>query len=81
MDIKRFGRRVREYRIRRHATQMELAEALYITVSEVDAIERGELDVSMELLVAIAITLRTTPNRLLIDSLPEGSVSQAFMIH
>ncbi len=60
-----FGRRVRELRKALGLSQLELAEKIGIDRSYMGFIERGERNVSLEVIAKIADALDTTPEELL----------------
>jgi len=60
-----FGRHVRELRKTLGLSQLELAEKVGIDRSYMGFIERGERNVSLEVIAKIADALDTTPEELL----------------
>ncbi|MCW3792641.1 helix-turn-helix domain-containing protein [Paenibacillus sp. LS1] len=63
----RVGKKIRLYRKARKLTQEELGEQLRIDQSYLGRIERGEVNITIETLDKIAISLHITPSQLLED--------------
>nr|WP_145403090.1 helix-turn-helix transcriptional regulator [Paenibacillus xylanexedens] len=63
----RVGKKIRLYRKARKLTQEELGEQLRIDQSYLGRIERGEVNITIETLDKIAISLRIAPSQLLED--------------
>lgn len=63
----RVGKRIRLYRKARKLTQEELGEQLRIDQSYLGRIERGEVNITIETLDKIAISLGIVPSQLLED--------------
>ena len=71
VDYKDLGERIRTLRRRNSLTQEQLAEMVGISASFMGHIERGTRVASLETLVALCNTLRTTPQSLLVASLTD----------
>lgn len=71
IDYKDFGQRVRILRRKNALTQEELAEQVGISPSFMGHIERGSRIASLETLVALCNTLKTSPHYLLGASLDD----------
>jgi transcriptional regulator with XRE-family HTH domain len=56
--IKAFGIRVREFRISQDLTQEELANLADVPLSQIGRIERGEVNVTLSSISAIAAALK-----------------------
>lgn len=63
--IKQLGLRLRKLRIRIKLSQEELAFSADIPISQIGRIERGEINVTVSTLYAIAKALNTHPKNLL----------------
>lgn len=74
IDYKDLGRRIRILRRKNSLTQEELAEKAGISASFMGHIERGSRIASLETLVALCNTLKTTPQSLLAASLDDDLV-------
>ena len=61
----KFGKNIRKHRKRLDITQEELADCVELHRTYIGAVERGERNVSLENIVAIARGLNTTPSKLL----------------
>lgn len=66
------GNRIREQRKQRKISQIDFAEMIDRSTAFVSRMERGLKKPSLETLMLISAVLNTTPNALLIDSLPNG---------
>ena len=71
IDYKDFGHRVRVIRRKQGITQEELAEQVGISASFIGHIERGSRIASLETLVALCNTLKTSPQHFLAASLED----------
>lgn len=71
IDYKDFGHRIRVIRRKQSLTQEELAEMVGISASFLGHIERGSRIASLETLVALCNTLKTSPQHLLAASLDD----------
>ncbi len=71
VDYTDFGKRVRTLRRQQKLTQEELAEQLGISASFMGHLERGSRIASIETLVALCNTLKTSPQYLLGASLSD----------
>lgn len=71
VNYKDFGQRVRSLRRLQHLTQEELAEQLGISASFMGHLERGSRIASIDTLVALCNTLKTSPQYLLSASLSD----------
>lgn len=74
MDFEALGKRIRQQRKLMKMTQEQLAVAAEVSTSYIGHIERGIKRCSLETLVAIANTLKITPDQLLQDSLESSMV-------
>ena len=61
------GQRVKEYRIKAHLTQSELAEALDVSTGYISQIECGHTQVSLNRLDSIASIINTKMENLIFD--------------
>lgn len=61
------GQRVKEYRIKAHLTQSELAEALDVSTGYISQVECGHTQVSLNRLDSIASIINTNIGNLIID--------------
>ena len=69
--LEAFGRRIREYRIRRGMSQEELAEkAGYTNRSTITKIEKGRADVPRSKIIQLAQALGVDPVSLTLDDQP-----------
>ena len=71
VDYKDLGKRVRTLRRAKNMTQEQLAEQLGISASFMGHIERGSRIASLDTLVILCNTLKTTPQYLLNASLDD----------
>ena len=71
VNYRDFGQRVRTLRRRQKLTQEELAERLSISASFMGHLERGSRIPSIDTLVALCNTLKTSPQYLLAASLSD----------
>ena len=69
IDYKDFGRQIRIIRRKQGLTQEELAEQVGISASFLGHLERGSRIASLETLVALCNTLKTSPQQFLAASL------------
>ena len=65
LNTKLIGRRVKEFRMRQHLSQAELAERIDLSVSYISYVENAKKQASLEVLVRIANELGTTVDELL----------------
>ena len=65
MNMMKIGRNLSAIRMQHGLTQAELAEAIGITNSHIAHVENGSSGISLELILKICRTLRTTPNDIL----------------
>ena len=72
VDYEDLGRQVRKLRREHSLTQEQLAEQVGISASFMGHIERGSRIASIDTLVALCNTLKTSPNVLLRGSLEGG---------
>ena len=61
----KIGRNLSAIRMQHGLTQAELAEAIGVTTNHIGHVENGSSGISLELLLKICRTLRTTPNDIL----------------
>lgn len=61
------GQRVKEYRIKAHLTQSELAEALDVSTGYISQVECGHTQVSLNRLDSIASIINTNIGNLIVD--------------
>lgn len=61
------GQRVKEYRIKAHLTQSELAEALDVSTGYISQVECGHTQVSFNRLDSIASIINTNIGNLIVD--------------
>jgi transcriptional regulator with XRE-family HTH domain len=73
IELERFGSRVRAERERLAVSQEELAELAGLHRTYIGGVERGERNVGLLNLVAIARALRVSPAVLLKDFEPRGA--------
>ena len=71
IDYKKLGERIRAERQMLRLTQVQLANAVYISDTYMGAIERGERGLSLDTLVLIAERLGVTVDYLLSDSVSD----------
>lgn len=62
-----FGKRLREKRYEANLTQEELAEKAHLHPTYVGSVERGERNIALENIVALAQALQCSPRILLPD--------------
>lgn len=67
LDYSFLGKRIREERLRAHLTQDKLAEDVHISTAYLGQIERGERNVTLDKLLALAGRLGVTIDFLLSD--------------
>ncbi len=65
MDSKIIGNNIRKLRKQEHLTQAQLAEAIDKSTIHVSHMENGLTNISLECLLALCATLKTTPNTIL----------------
>ncbi len=73
-DAGGFGRRLKQYRIKNHLTQEELAEKINTATSSVSHLENGTHSPSLKTLISLCAVLEIGVDDLLADSLPAKSV-------
>lgn len=66
------GKRIQELRKRKKLTQAELAERLGLSTNHMSALERGQYNIKLELLVLIMNELECTADDLFCDSIKCG---------
>lgn len=59
MDYKTLGKNIQKERIKQQMTQKQLAEHIHVSPSYIGQIERGERNVSLDILVQIANSLNS----------------------
>lgn len=69
-DAGGFGQRLRQYRIRNHMTQDDLAEKIDTATSSISHLENGTHSPSLKTLIKLCNTLGIGVDDLLADSLP-----------
>ena len=69
MDYKKLGKRIREERHKLHLTQEQLAEAVNISTTYMGAIERGERNLSLGVLIRIINCLGVSIDYLFNDTI------------
>ena len=69
-DAKSFGERLKQFRIKNHLTQDELAEKIDTATSSVSHLENGTHSPSLKTLIKLCKALNTGVDDLLADSLP-----------
>lgn len=67
------GKRIREERLKLNLTQERLAEDVDLTTAYIGQVERGERNLTLENLVAVANRLNVTVDYLLSDSITTGT--------
>ncbi len=72
MDYKALGQNIREERVNQNLTQKDLADATHVTPAYIGQIERGERNVSLDVLIQIANTLNIS-----VDGLVEYTYSNS----
>ena len=65
-----FGKRVKRRRQEQELTQEKLAEIAEMDCSYLSSVERGERNISLEMILAIAKALQVSPKDLMPDSKP-----------
>lgn len=65
MDSKIIGNNIRELRKKEHLTQAQLAEAIDKSTIHISHMENGLTNISIDCLLALCATLKTTPNNIL----------------
>lgn len=73
LNYKLVGQRLRAIRKKRGFTQEQLAEMAGISPQHCSGIETGGAKVSLPALVRLCNTLGTTPNEVLLDSVPAAA--------
>ena len=68
LNYRAIGERVCRFRKSAGLTQEKLAEAVDVGIQHISKIETGKSSLSLELIVAIANELHTTPDNLLMDN-------------
>ena len=68
MDYKELGKRIKAARLAAGVTQEALAEKVDLSSGHIAHVERATTKVSLKAFVNIANALKTTPDKLLIDS-------------
>jgi transcriptional regulator with XRE-family HTH domain len=68
-----FGHNVRRIRTQAGLSQEELAYRAKLHRTYISSVERGERNVSLENILAIAEALKVPPGDLLVPNLPKGS--------
>jgi len=71
VDYKKLGYAIAYRRAELGLTQEKLAELCNLSPSHIGCIERANRKISVDSLVALCCALNTSPDRLLIDSLPD----------
>ena len=64
-QIKQFGSEIKRLRESLSLTQQELSDRCDIDIRTIQRIERGEHGVGLQILIALAVSLETTPSDLL----------------
>lgn len=77
VDYKKLGFAISYRRIELGLTQEKLAELCNLSPSHIGCIERADRKISVESLVALCCALEISPNRLLIDSLPDHVLNES----
>lgn len=73
------GKRIREERLRLNLTQEKLAEDVDLTTAYIGQIERGERNLTLEKLVAVANRLGVSVDYLLSDSVAPGNDGEYYI--
>jgi len=60
-DLRKFGKRLKELRLEKNLTQLELAEILDLSPNFVGMVERGERNTTVENVFKIARALNAKP--------------------
>lgn len=68
----KLGERIRYYRTKTGLSQEKLAEIIDVSFQHISNIENGKKGLSLESIINIAHALSTSPDQLLIDSLPQN---------
>ena len=68
LDYSKLGKRIKEYRLKKHLTQEKLGEIVNVATSNISHIERATTQVSLPSLVKIANALDVTLDQLVCDS-------------
>ncbi len=68
LDYSKLGKRIKEYRLKKHLTQEKLGEIIDVNTSNISHIERATTQVSLSSLVKLANALDTTLDQLVCDS-------------
>lgn len=66
----RFGEKLKKYRLKKHLSQMELAEKIDLQTSSVSHLENGTHSPSLETLLRLSLALDVGIDEMLYDSLP-----------
>ena len=66
----RFGEKLKKYRLKKHLSQMELAEKIDLQTSSVSHLENGTHSPSLETLLRLSLVLEVGIDEMLYDSLP-----------
>lgn len=73
------GKRIREERLRLNLTQEKLAEDVELTTAYIGQIERGERNLTLENLIAVANRLGVSVDYLLSDSITPGNDGEYYI--
>lgn len=65
-NLKNFGKKVKEYRLKNNLTQLELAELLGLSTNFVGMVERGERNTTVDNVFKIAKALKISPANLFV---------------
>ena len=66
----RFGEKLKKYRLKKHLSQMELAEKIDLQTSSVSHLENGTHSPSLETLLRLSLVLEVGIDEMLYDRLP-----------
>lgn len=66
----RFGEKLKKYRLKKHLSQMELAEKIDLQTSSISHLENGTHSPSLETLLRLSLVLDVGIDEMLYDSLP-----------
>lgn len=66
----RFGEKLKKYRLKKHLSQMELAEKIDLQTSSISHLENGTHSPSLETLLRLSSVLDVGIDEMLYDSLP-----------
>ncbi len=66
----RFGEKLKKYRLKKHLSQMELAEKMDLQSSSISHLENGTHSPSLETLLRLSLVLNVGIDEMLYDSLP-----------